>query len=283
MPWIRSRSTTSDTEDISAEPVVSADAPAVAWAYWRGWRGPPELVSHIARRCRDAAKVDDRPAPSYTIDVVVGESGRFGADTEPFTDRDDFAPTGDALRRFSVVRVRATGPTREIVVEFVRRPSAVPDRPQRGVWLTVIAVDGEACEARDSVAAAIARNTGRNDVHTGEVDDPARVADAVTQADQPPSRRSDTVKAISGLAAAVPGLINAVSQTSEFSRTDWIVAAIGAAVVAGGTLAVWLLFPRVQIQSASRARRSLQWIGVTIASGLIGALISSGVSAALGV
>ena len=83
------------------EESAKRDVSRTAWAFWAGWRGPPELVVQIARRARWAvcASDDETAAAGCKMTVYVKN------DVEPIQRCDTFDAevTADALRNFSVI------------------------------------------------------------------------------------------------------------------------------------------------------------------------------------
>lgn len=111
---------------------------AVAWAYWRRWAGPSELLPHVARRAAQAIADHDHGEPRCSIIVRVRlRSG--GHDFERFSSPADFSTnvTRDALSRFDAVRIAVEHAQLEVEVVLARAPGFGPEWLERGALLVV--------------------------------------------------------------------------------------------------------------------------------------------------
>lgn len=160
------------------------------WTFWEGWRGPPELVAHVARA---AVRAVGAGATSPSIEL------RVGADVELFDNAKDFleSATADGLRRFTTLALDVEGTRGRVRVEWKRDEAAanavdaasgrdsvfgIPmldapiwiarqirtawreEPPLIGVWLAVTAnTEKQAQQLLDAVVPAIERavNAGR--------------------------------------------------------------------------------------------------------------------------
>ena len=166
------------------------DVLPVAWAFWDGWRGPPELVIQVARRAQWAVGSTDEERATATckIHVYVKE------DVEPIKSLDAFETevTQDALRNFSVIAIDVRGHRGRVTVEFARKPHAELGPPRSGV-LVAVSESSDGVNVREVVARAVERRTGRRERYSGETALAADVRDAVGAA-APPEPRFEAAK-----------------------------------------------------------------------------------------
>jgi hypothetical protein len=230
------------------------DVPPVAWAFWDGWRGPPELVVHVVRRALWAVELTDaeHATAECKVDVYVKD------DVEPIQRFDAFATdvTDDALRNFSVIAIDVRGPRGRVNVDLARKPHAELGPPRSGV-LVVVSNSSVAVEVREVVARTLERRTGRRKRYSGETATEAEVRDAVAAAAPPEPVGGRVTKAVAGaIAAAAGGLATGFGGEEPVRASDLI--SLLAIAVAGGVLWVVavLLIPSVEVQAVTRARRA---------------------------
>lgn len=131
--------------------------PWTAWAEWAGWRGPPELVSQIARAALWAVSEEVQPQEAMcSIELHVA------TDVERFRDPMDFREhaTPDGLRHFDWPAIRVMYGDDDVRVRL--SPSNVKKGRPGVVLLATAAEPKQAENMRDTVAASIDRRTGRH-------------------------------------------------------------------------------------------------------------------------
>lgn len=255
------------------------DVLPVAWAFWDGWRGPPELVIHVARRAQSAVSSTDEERATATckMQVYVKE------DVEPIQTPDAFETevTDDALRNFSVIAIDVCGPRGRVNVDLARTPHADFGPPRSGV-LVAVAESSDAVEVREVVARAVERRTGQRKRYSGETATAADVRDAV-EAAAPRELRGGAV--LKPAALGVMGSLAWAATGGEQERVE-ASAYLPLVAVAAGVGVVWvvalLLLPRVEVQAVTRAKRAADLAYKGIGAALITALIGVAVTLVFG-
>jgi hypothetical protein len=260
----------------------------VAWAYWISWRGPPELVAHIARRAIWAVGSTDEERHEATCKIEVF----VGADVEEMKDPDQLLDrvTEDALRKFSMIAIDVRGARGSVLIEMARKRMKERGPPRAGVLVTAISHMDAADELRETVARAVERRASRALRWYGGLQDPIGVRAAVAEA-----RRSDPPTYVESGAGRVSvrwdrkwvlilfwvliALIVGFLAWSEGAAVALPVSAVVGAVA--GPL-FFVLRPDVEVQAVTRLRRAATWFYRSVLGAIAAALISAGVAALFG-
>ncbi len=261
------------------EQEAPGDVPPVAWAFWGGWRGPPELVKQVARRARWAVGSTDeeRAAASCKMRVYVK------ADVEPIHSLDAFDTevTNDALRNFTVIAIEVRGPRGRVDIHLARKPHADLGPPRGGV-LVAVSESPDAIDVREVVARSVERRTGPWKGHRGEAATAADVRDAVAAAAPRELPHGTALK------TAVTGIMGGVSYVATGGEEERVEASayVSLFAVAGAVGVVWvvalLLIPRVEVQAVTRAKRAADLAYKGVGAALITALIGIAVKLVVG-